>query len=217
MAETTLIIGNKNYSSWSLRPWLVLKQLGINFDEERIRLFEAGFKDNILKHSAAGKVPVLKTAGLTIWESLAICEYLGEQHPELWPEDTADRALARSAVSEMHAGFMALRNELPMNCRAQQRKLDYSADAAADIQRIESLWQQCKQQSKQQGPWLFGKFGIVDAFYAPVAIRLTGYQIPLSPESEAYRLTQLSNPYLQQWIEAGQAEVEIIAEEEVGE
>ncbi len=217
MTNTQLVIGNKNYSSWSLRPWLLLKHLNTPFEEVRIALFSGDFKAQILKHSGAGKVPVLKINGISIWESLAICEYLAETTPDIWPTDAANRSLARSAVAEMHGGFSALRQELPMNCRAKQRKLHCSAAAIEDIRRIEQLWRQCQQQSNEEGPWLFGKFGIIDAFFAPVALRFTGYQLPLQPHSLAYIETQLSNPHLQQWIADGQAEAEVIKEEEVGE
>ena len=146
MKDLQLIIGNKNYSSWSLRPWLVLKHLGLDFNEIRVPLFTETFKQQIRQYSHAEKVPVLQSGDLTIWDSLAICEYLAEQHPQLWPDDVADRALARSAVAEMHSGLMALRGELPMNCRANQRRLDYSAAAATDIERVQALWKQCQQQ-----------------------------------------------------------------------
>ncbi|MEH6651344.1 MAG: glutathione S-transferase family protein [Motiliproteus sp.] len=217
MSELQLVIGNKNYSSWSLRPWLVLKQLHVEFEEIRIPLFTDNFKQQIRQYSEAEKVPILKTSELTVWDSLSICEYLAEQHPHLWPDHPADRALARSAVAEMHSGFTALRHELPMNCRAQQRSLNYSDAAAADLNRIQSLWQQCKSQSQQPGPWLFGRFGIIDAFFAPVVIRCNAYKIPLSELAQGYLKTQLANPDLQQWIDAGKAESEVIEEEEAGE
>ncbi len=220
MQTMQLVIGNKNYSSWSLRPWLVLKQLGIRFEEIRIPLFTDSFKQQISQYSGATKVPVLCTgqqAVPNIWESSAICEYLAERHPELWPEDAGQRALARSVTAEMHAGFSALRNELPMNCRAAQRSLRYSDQAAADIRRIEALWQQCRQQRTEPGAWLLGRFGIVDAFYAPVVIRFNAYQVPLSESAREYCQHWLASPHLQQWIEEGCAEVEVIAEEEVGE
>lgn len=217
MTDPQLIIGNKNYSSWSLRPWLVLKHLGIDFDEIRLPLFTDTFKQQIQQYSQANRVPVLKTAETTIWDSLAICEYLAEQHPQLWPDDSACRALARSAVAEMHSGFMALRGELPMNCRAQQRSLDYSAAAADDIDRMQALWQQCRDQNPSAGPWLFGRFGIIDAFFAPVAVRFNAYQVPLTPPSQRYIETQLANPDLQLWVDQGRAEVEVLAEEEAGQ
>ncbi|MCW8883803.1 MAG: glutathione S-transferase family protein [Motiliproteus sp.] len=219
MANRQLIIGNKNYSSWSLRAWLLLKHLQIPFEEIRIPLFQPGYHQKILQHSSAGRVPILKEDGHTIWDSLAIAEYLAEQHPTLWPADASLRAYARAAVAEMHAGFMALRQELPMNCRAIQRQLEYSEQAARDIERIEAIWLQCQQLEQQhqiQGPWLLGDFGIIDAFYAPVALRLQGYQIPLQAHSRSYLQCQLDNPLLKQWIEEGQNESEIIEEEEVG-
>ena len=222
MRPLQLIIGNKNYSSWSLRPWLALKHLGIDFDEIRVPLFTDSFKQQIRQYSHADKVPVLISDETTIWDSLAICEYLAEQYPQLWPDNAVDRALARSAVAEMHSGFMALRGELPMNCRANQRRLDYSAAAATDIARIQALWLQCQNQSQQsqpqqQGPWLFGRFGIIDAFFAPVAIRFNAYQLPLTSQAQHYIDTQLANPDLQHWIAQGSAELEVLAEEEAGQ
>ncbi len=216
MTTAQLVIGNKNYSSWSLRPWLVLKHLGIAFEEIRLPLFTDTFQQQIRQYSGAARVPVLRDGGLDIWDSLAICEYLAEQHPQLWPQDRADRALARSAVAEMHAGFVALRTEMPMNCRAHQRRLDYSPAAAADIARIESLWQQCRTQSGDQGPWLFRQFGIIDAYFAPVVIRFNAYRVPLTDSSKAYCRTQLANPHLRQWIAAGVGESEVIDAEEAG-
>ncbi|MEH6628325.1 MAG: glutathione S-transferase family protein [Motiliproteus sp.] len=228
MTDTQLIIGNKNYSSWSLRPWLLMKHLNIPFEEIRIPLYTNNYSQKILQYSGAGKVPVLKINGLTIWDTLAISEYLAELEPKLWPSDPQSRSLARSAVAEMHSGFTALRQELPMNCRANQRKLECSEAAIKDIRRIEALWQQCQEQqshssspssspsSSNASPWLFGEFGIIDAFFAPVALRFQGYQLQLQPHSRAYIGTQTHNAHLQQWIRDGQGEAEIIEEEEVG-
>lgn len=216
----TLVIGNKNYSSWSLRPWLVLKHLGIPFDEVRLELDSAEFKQQIKQHSDAGRVPVLVVDQLKIWDSLAICEYLAEEYPQLWPDDRHARALARAFTAEMHSGFSALRNELPMNCRAQQRQIEISAEARRDLERIEQLWQHCSNvrtpDQNSAGPWLFGRFGIIDAFFAPIAIRLHGYRLSLTANSTAYVQLQLSNPLLQAWIRAAQAETTILPHEEVG-
>ncbi|MEH6472867.1 MAG: glutathione S-transferase family protein [Halopseudomonas sp.] len=212
----TLVIGNKNYSSWSLRSWLVLKHLGIHFNEVRLALDTDQFKQQIGQYSAACRVPVLIDGTLNIWDTLAICEYLAEDHPLLWPDNRQQRALARAYVSEMHSGFNALRSELPMNCRANQRQVEISAATRADIDRIEQIWQQCTDAKTQHGPWLFGRFGIIDAFFAPVAIRLHGYQVSLQHNSAKYIRLQLDNPLLQEWIGAGQAESEVIPDEEVG-
>ena len=215
-----LVIGNKNYSSWSLRPWLVLKHLGIDFDERQLQLDTEQFQSQLALFSNAGRVPVWIVDQLKIWDSLAICEYLAEAHPKLWPDEVDERALARAMVCEMHSSFNALRNELPMNCRAEQRQIDISSEARRDIDRIEQIWQQCythrSSPSHSEGPWLFGRFGIIDAFFAPVAIRFHGYRLNLTPATKAYVQLQLDNPLLQQWITAGQAEAEIIAHEERG-
>ncbi|MEH6825945.1 MAG: glutathione S-transferase family protein [Motiliproteus sp.] len=217
----TLVIGNKNYSSWSLRPWLVLKHLGIGFDEIQLELDTPAFKKQINLYSEAGRVPVLVVNKLKIWDSLAICEYLAEEHPHLWPDDRHARALARAITCELHSGFSALRNELPMNCRAQQRQIEISAEAQCDLERIEQLWQQCSNtrtpEQNRAGPWLFGRFGIIDAFFAPVVIRLQGYRLSLSENSVAYVEHQLNNPLLQTWIRAGQAETTVLPHEEAGE
>ncbi len=211
-----LIIGNKNYSSWSLRPWLVLKHLGIAFDEVRIPLDTAEFQQQIRRYSAAARVPVYLDGPVHISDSLAICEFLAETQPQLWPDDRSQRAQARAFVCEMHSGFNALRRELPMNCRADRRQVELSPAAIDDIHRIEAIWQQCLSTPANDGPWLFGRFGIIDAFFAPVAIRLHGYRLDLHPTSTAYIRWQLSNPLLQQWITAGQHETERLPHEEVG-
>lgn len=216
MSKPVLVIGNKKYSSWSLRPWLLLQHSGIDFEEIRIPLDTPEFKDQVRQYSGAARVPVYLVDGQAIWDSLAIAETIAESHPELWPEDPAARAFARSMVAEMHSGFVALRTELPMNCAAHNRKLQVSDAALSDVHRIESLWQQCQQYSDVTGPWLFGRFSIADAFYAPVVVRFQGYQLALQPESEAYCRTQLQHPFLKRWMTEGQAESEILEIEEAG-
>ncbi|MFT5720312.1 MAG: glutathione S-transferase [Motiliproteus sp.] len=212
----TLVIGNKNYSSWSLRPWLVLKHLGVSFEEVQLQLGTPSFKQQVGQYSQAGRVPVLVEGSLNIGDSLAICEYLAEDHPRLWPDDRCQRALARALVCEMHSGFNALRNALPMNCRANQRQLQISATVRQDIDRIEQIWQQCADTRTREGPWLFGRFGIIDAFFAPLAIRFQGYRLNLNPNSADYIRLQLENPLLQEWITAGQRESAVIPSEEAG-
>lgn len=217
---TTLVIGNKNYSSWSLRPWLVLKHLGVSFKELQLQLDTPAFKQQVGLYTQTGRVPVLVEGSLNIWDSLAICEYLAEDHPGLWPDDRSQRAQARAMVCEMHSGFNALRTSLPMNCRADQRQLEIPAAARQEIDRIEQIWQQCADSctrgTRSQGPWLFGRFGIIDAFFAPVAIRFQGYRLNLSPNSSRYIRLQLDNPLLQEWVEAGRRESALIAHEEAG-
>ncbi len=217
METPLLVIGNKNYSSWSLRPWLLLRHLGIEFEEVRIALDTPEFQQQVKRYSNAGKVPVYIQGELRIWDSLAICEYLAEKYPQAWPHSEKSRALARSVCAEMHSGFSALRNELPMNCRAHDRIVQLSDAAKQDINRIENIWELCRKYRKGDGPWLFGDFSVADAFYAPVAIRFSGYRLELKEHSRSYCQTQLNNSHLQEWIRAGQEESEIVEADEAGE
>lgn len=211
----TLIIGNKNYSSWSLRPWLLMKYYNIPFEEIKIPLYVETSKQQLLQYSAAGKVPVLQTGGQSIWDSLAICETIAEQHPDglCWPQDAGKRAMARAVCSEMHAGFMALRNTLPMNCRKRMVFSDMSLELQADIERICSLWRECLANSA--GPFLFGDFSIADAFYAPVVLRFNSYGIKVGDVEAEYIQTLLALESLQEWIAQGRAESETLPEAEI--
>lgn len=211
-----LVIGNHNYSSWSLRAWLALRHAGIDFDVERIALDTPGANAAILAHNGAGTVPVLEIDGVTIWESLAICEYAAERAPALWPRDRAVRAVARAVASEMHAGFTALRAALPMNCRATGRRVALSAAVNDDLRRIQSLWGVCRSRYGQQGPWLFGDFSIADAMYAPVASRLVTYGIELDATSAAWVATVLGDRHVRDWYAAAAAETEIVIADEAG-
>lgn len=217
MHRLTLVIGNKNYSSWSLRPWLLLSHFELTFAEVRVPLFTPAGTEMLRNYSPSGKVPVLIHDDLCVWESLAICEYVSEQllGGRGWPAAAAERALARSHAAEMHAGFTALRNRWPMNIRLQ-RPLSHVDDAAlnADLVRVQEIWDSSLQRSG--GPWLFGDFGIVDAMFAPVVLRFHSYQPALSDRSAAYQLTMLAHPSLQAWIAAARQEVEVIKEDEVG-
>ena len=209
-----LYIGNKNYSSWSLRPWLLMTQAGIAFQEVRLRLnFDGGsdFKRVIASVSPAGRVPVLVHDGLAVWDTLAIAEYLAELHPALtlWPADRAERARARSLCAEMHAGFGSLRKHCPMNIEASlpdvgARLWAERAELREDVARIEQMW--AEQLSASGGPFLFGAFGIADAFYAPVCSRLRTYALPVSAEASAYldRIHTLAS--MQRWFEQARAE-----------
>ena len=206
-----LIIGNKRYSSWSLRPWLALSMTGAPFSEQLILLRKPDTRQLILEHSPAGKVPVLKCEHGAIGDSLAICEYLAERFPQagLWPRDTAARAQARSACAQMHSGFVSLRNEMPMDlCRDQALDV-ISVDTQADIERIIALWDECRAVSCESGPFLFGAPGIVDAFFAPVAVRLRTYRVALPEAAEAYIETIYQWPAFQRWLQAGQEEPEL--------
>lgn len=213
MSDLTLVIGNKNYSSWSLRPWLALKAAGQSFDEALVVLRRPETKAEILLQSAAGKLPVLKAGDLTIWESLAICEYIAETWPEagLLPEDVRARAVARSVMSEMHAGFAALRRELPMDINKlsplAQTGVTPGEEARLDIARVQQIWQDCRGRfGQKKGDFLFGRFGIADAMYAPVATRFRSYGVAMDPVSEAYVNAIYAWPAMQEWCAAAAKE-----------
>jgi glutathione S-transferase len=213
-----LIIGNKAYSSWSLRPWLVLKEAGADFSETRVPLYVHGYKDELLKYAPSGKVPILKHGAVTVWDSLAICEYLAELFPqaELWPRDPAARALARSVSAEMHSGFTAIRSAMPYNCRARGRKVPISAEIQKEIDRVQSLWQDCRAQYGKGGPWLFGRFSIADAMYIPVAGRFATYSVLLDTVAQAYADAALDHPAVREWTAAAMQETEVMISNEVG-
>lgn len=209
----TLIIGNKNYSSWSLRPWLYLKHHGIPFEEVRIPLYRDDSQARIAAYSPAGKVPVLVDAGTTVWDSLAILEYLAERFPATagWPENLAERALARALAAEMHAGFQALRGHCSMNCRRTPAAKALPDSVVKDIERIRIIWQDCRARFADHGPWLFGRFTIADAMFAPVALRFDSYCIDAGPVAATYVDTVTRHPAVAEWIASGKAEAEVIA------
>lgn len=214
-----LIIGNKNYSSWSLRPWLLMKEAGIDFDEHRIALDTPDTAKQIAEFSAAGKVPVLLLGDMAVWDSLAIAETLAERWPEkqLWPEDAAERAYARAVCAEMHAGFNHLRNCMPMNCRAMGRKVAIPDELGADIDRVIAIWSECHKRYGDRGGWLFGRFSIADAMYAPVVLRLRSYGINLPESAGFYPHRLLESPAMQEWLAAAECEVEVIEADEKGQ
>jgi len=216
MAQYTLVIGNKNYSSWSLRAWLAMKHADIAFDEVRVPLFEDGFKTTIEKYSPAGKVPVLVAGNTMIWESLAICEFLAEQHPQarLWPADSGARAHARAICAEIHAGFSALRNAMPMNIRSSHPGKGMTPESERDIGRIIAMWTQCRKNYGSRGELLFGRFTVADAFYAPVVSRFQTYAVKLPPVARAYADAVLQLPAMQEWMTAARQETEFVAEDE---
>lgn len=216
MSEFTLIIGNKNYSSWSLRPWILLRHLELPFEEELIPLYGAESRARIAQYSPAGRVPVLRHGDITIWESIAIGEYLCELTGNGWPLDPAVRAQARTVSAEMHAGFGSLRAQWPMNARAIGRRTPMTAGLRADIERIDALWSDCRQRFGAHGPWLFGDYSLADAMYAPVALRFRSYGATLSAPAMAYLETVLQDPPLQQWLAAAALEPWSIAYSEVG-
>lgn len=209
MADLTLIIGNKNHASWSLRAWLALKATGQPFEEIKIILRRPETKAEILLHSPAGRVPALKHGDLTIWDSLAICEYVAETWPEakLLPEDARARAVARSVMCEMHSGFVNLRTDLPMDIN-KLGSLPRTAgeEAKLEIARVQQIWQDCRGRFGADGAFLFGGFTIADAMYAPVATRLRTYGIVMDPVAEAYVNALYAMPAMQEWIAAAAKE-----------
>jgi glutathione S-transferase len=197
-----LVIGNYNYSSWSLRAWLALKVFAFPFDVVRIPLYGPGAKDELLKHSPAGKVPILKDGDAVVWDSLAILEYLAEKNPRVWPADPRERARARSISAEMHSGFPSLRNHMSMNVRRRYPGKGRTPEVLAEIRRIDQIWSQAK------GPFLFGPFSAADAMYAPVALRFRTYEVQVS--NRAYLEAVLALPAMQEWIAAAEREAESI-------
>ncbi len=213
MSDYTLVIGNKNYSSWSLRPWLLMRQTGISFSEVRIALYTAESKQQIRRFSPSGKVPCLIDGELAIWDSLAIAEYLAERHPDrrLWPVDAAQRARARSLSAEMHSGFANLRSKMSMNCRGRFPGHGRSVEVAGEIERIQRLWGECRERHAHAGAFLFGPFSIADAMYAPIALRFRTYEVKLNPACRDYADAIVALPAMQQWLSEAAAETEVIA------
>ena len=208
-----LVIGNKNYSSWSMRPWLALRDSNIPFEEIFIPLYTGqADKDRLLSFSRSGKVPALIDGDLTIWDSLAIIEYLAERFPEakLWPQDRAARAHARSISAEMHSGFLPLRNECGMNLHRPVGGIALSEDARANIARVEEIWSDCRGRYGKQGPFLYGAFSGADAMYAPVVHRFRTYAVKVGPVVQAYMETMMALPAFKEWTEAGLAETLVI-------
>ena len=214
-----LIIGNKNYSSWSLRAWLLLREAGIEFDEHRIALDCAGTAHEIAGYSDAGRVPILILDDVTVWDSLAIAETAADRWPQksLWPEDPAMRAHARSVSAEMHASFAVLRECMPMNCRAMGRRVPIPDDLGRDIDRVIAIWSDCRQRYGDQGDWLFGKFSIADAMYAPVALRFRTYGINLPDSACHFPRRLLESTAMQEWLAAAESELEVIEQDEKGQ
>lgn len=208
----TLVIGNKNYSSWSLRGWLLLKQFNINFKEVRLPLYSQTFSEKIKEYSPSGLVPILVTGDQSIWDSLAICEYIAEQHPELncWPEDVNARAIARSVSNEMHSGFFQIRNNLPMNCRRNRSFEAITPELANEITRVSEIWRSCRESYASAGDFLFGKFSIADVMYAPVVLRFKSYHIEMGGIEATYMQSLLSLSSMQEWIDGALAEDEVI-------
>jgi glutathione S-transferase len=209
-----LIIGNKNYSSWSLRAWLHLRESGVDFEEVRIPLYVPGAAENIARFSPAGRVPVLIDDGLTVWDSLAIVDHVRERTGDQvgWPEDRAARAHARSIVAEMHSGYLGIRQELPFNARARTRiPLDRLSDGARQqVARVLSVWSECRTEHARGGDWLFGRFSIADVFYAPVALRFVTYGIDAPSAAQSYIDAVTRLPSIRDWIADAEREVEAL-------
>ncbi|MFT6823107.1 MAG: glutathione S-transferase [Pseudohongiellaceae bacterium] len=213
-----LVIGNKNYSSWSLRPWLLLRHFDVPFEEIGIALFTQGYQQELAQYSPTLRVPVLKDGDSTIWDSLAICEYVSEKYLEgaALPANIEERALCRAYCSEMHSGFMAIRSEMPMNCRAR-KILEITAAASADCRRVDQLFSDARAQFSSRGDYLFGEFSMADCMFAPIVTRFTTYGIELSGSSQNYARTMLQNTALSAWVDDAQNESQILVDFELGE
>ena len=212
-----LIVGNKNYSSWSFRPWIAMKAAGIPFEEEVISLNADDFKQRVSKISGTGKVPALADGSVQVWESLAILEYLAERFPaaRLWPSDPAARAHARAISSEMHAGFVPLRRACPMNMWRPVKKRELNEEAIANVRRIQAIWRECRARYGAGGPFLFGAFGAADAMYAPVVARFQTYDVEVDAPARAYMGAVMALPAWAEWKEAALKEPWVLAEDEV--
>lgn len=212
----TLYIGNKNYSSWSLRPWLALRAAGIPFEERRVPLSSESFARELAAVSPAGRVPVLVDDGFSVWDSLAIIEYAADRHPDaiVWPRDGRERARARSICAEMHAGFPALRARMPMNIEASLPGRGLDPEVQRDIDRICAMWTNLRAQNAAAGPYLFGGFTAADAYFAPVVLRFRTYEPPLPEPVREYMRAVLEQPDLREWIDAACAEGDFLPEDE---
>jgi glutathione S-transferase len=212
----TLVIGNKNYSSWSLRPWIAMKVAGIPFEEIQIPLYEPGSRERMLEYSPAGKVPILIDGDEHVWESLAILEHLAERFPEarLWPSDRRARSHARAIASEMHGGFQPLRQNCTMNLWLPVKARPQPPEVLANVARIEQMWADCRARFGQSGPFLFGAFGAADAMYAPVVARFNTYGLPVSAKTRAYMDAVMALPAWREWYDAAMQETWIMQHNE---
>jgi len=216
MNDLKLVIGNKNYSSWSLRPWLFLKYFDISFEEEMVYLYETGTKEKLQAYLSNDKVPLLfdydEGESFQVWDSLAIIEYANDKflNQQGWPKDLRARALARSISAEMHSGFFALRNSFGMDCKQHYPNHPVPSDVQLEIDRIITIWEYCHQNYGKSGPWLFGEFSGADAMFAPIALRLSIYDVKVSGFVREYIETVLQNEHVHSWVEAGKKETQII-------
>jgi glutathione S-transferase len=217
MSALTLVVGTRNYSSWSLRPWMLLRHLGIEFTVRQIHFDTPEFEAEIPKLSPTRRVPVLLHGDLCIWESLAICEYVSElAGGRGWPAEPARRATARSVAAEMHSGFSALRSACPMNARATGRRVPMTAPLERDMKRLDAIWSGLRRDYSDLGPYLFGAFSAADAMFAPVALRVRSYGLPLSELAKRYLDTMLGDSHLGDWVAESCRETIVIPYEEVG-
>lgn len=219
MSEMTLHVGNKNYSSWSLRPWLALKATGVPFREELHQIEGDESRQRIRSLSPGGRVPFLQDGNLVVWDSLAIVEHVAERHPEagIWPGDPRARSVARSCCAEMHSGFQALRTAMTMNIRRRYARGPRTPEVQADIDRVTRLWRETRAAFGAGGPFLFGTFSAADAFYAPVVTRFRTYSVPLDAGAEAYCEAVLGLPAMKEWCDAAAREPWTIAKYEYSE
>ena len=214
-----LVIGNQNYSSWSMRPWVAMTHFGVSFETIKLELDTPVFAAQIKQYSNANTVPVLMTQNGTATDSLSILETLADSHPQMWPSNPKLKIMARNAVARMHSGFFALRSEMPMNCRAIQRRLDITPVCRNDIDQVEALWAQCLAAANQAGQtqgYLLGGFSIADAFFAPVVLRLRGYKVTVNATTQTYMDTMLTTPAVMAWMAAGVKETSILHQDEAG-
>lgn len=215
-APLTLVIGNRNYSSWSLRPWLFLRHAGLPFGERVIPLDMPDTREQLERAGPSARVPVLHHGDLRVWDSLAICEYVAELAGRGWPAGREARAVARSVSAEMHSGFAALRSLWPMNARARNRRTAVTAALTADVERVDAIWSECRSRYGAGGAWLFGEYSVADAMYAPVVLRFNTYGARVSPAARWYMASVLEDPALQEWVHGAQLEPWTIGHEEVG-
>lgn len=209
MAQLKLVIANRNYSSWSLRPWLAMKVAGIPFVEQTILLERPETREEIAKVSPSGWIPCLLVGDRRIWDSLAICEYLAEAYPQarLWPQDTWARAVARAVTAEMHSGFRSLPNGLRMNITSQLPTPELSGKLGQDVARLLQIWRDCRSEYGAEGPYLFGHFTIADAFFAPIVSRFETYKVPMGQIERSYMDAMWSLKAMQEWKAAAEVEV----------
>jgi glutathione S-transferase len=216
MSRPLLVIGNKNYPSWSLRAWLMLKHAGVDFDELRIPLHSEGYKEKLFSCSPAGKVPAYRDGDLLVWDTMAIGEYLYESYLSLWPTQREMRAHARSISAEMHSGFIPIRKTMPMNIRARGRKAATYPGLDDDLARVKDIWRELRTRHAGAGPWLFGSFSIADAMFAPVVFRFFTYGVGEPGVVDEYMRTVAHDPLVQEWLRDSELEQEVIAGSEIG-